>query len=302
MKINQINFIRQSYYGRNKWWTYGVMVLISLLCIVILNMLMNKVFIPLLKTSSALEIIGKENISYFFIFLVFGALVLILKLLHKKLHFRPYSSLTNGLNDQKFRWKLYGKGILQWGIIIFPAMLITDWDAFINFTEAFNLTNFAICFVLATIAFFFQTLWEELIFRSYLFQGLSRKFNLKIIPHIIIGILFAFVHLGYGIQHFIFSFIFSIVFTLIVIKDNGIERATGMHFINNFLISIFFRNINEELIKEFNWTIDWVDGSIELLAFTALLFITGLLKFSKKTPKSEEIEFTNNKPILNSGN
>ena len=274
MNIKNHKFVTPSQSGRNSWWTYIIMALASLSGIIIFNQLMNRLLIPALKNTSFLATVGQDNISYVLIGLLFIVLYIIPKVGHRLLHHRPFRQLIN-TNGKPFRWKLYMKGMLQWGILLFISQLVTDFALFEAFIDNFQWSSFLITFVLSAFGLFIQTYWEELIFRGYLLQNIGRKFVALWVPNLIIAALFALAHFGYGFSSLLSSGIYSVFLVFITLKDEGIERASGIHFMNNFLLLNFFVNISAVTNSTFDWTIDWLD------LLTLILSACIILQWSK---------------------
>ena len=279
MNPQNYNFIIQSKSGRNTWWTYVSMALASLFCIILLNQLLNRLIIPSIKELSIYESIGKDNISFILIGLVFLVLYLVLKVGHRLLHLRPFRQLIN-TTEKPFRWKLYLIGMLQWGLLLFVSELIMEYALFENFISNLQWKTFMITFSLSAIGLFIQTLWEELIFRGYMLQNIGRKFAALWIPNLIIAVLFSLAHFGYGFSSLLSSAIYSIFLVFITLKDEGIERAAGIHFINNFLLLNFFVELNDVTNPTFDWTIEWLDLLTLIISAILILIWSKSIRFS----------------------
>jgi uncharacterized protein len=281
MKTSEDQFIQQSATGRNPWWAYVGIILSSLTAIIIINQLVNRLVMPLVKDTAFLEVIGKDNFTYLLIGFVFGSLLLILKIGHKKFHLRPFAELIN-TTTKSFRWGLYLKGMYQWGILLMVAQLITQYTLFQNFLDKSKWSTFWTAALLSAGALFIQTLWEELLFRGYLLQNLGRKFSSIWIPNFIIAMLFGLAHFGYGFESLITSFVFSVFMVLITLKDQGIERAAGIHFINNFLLLTFFVEIKEVTNSTFSWSIEWLDLGLFFISVAVILIWSKVIELNKK--------------------
>ena len=231
MKSNPNPFIAQSGSGRNPWWSFVLLLLTSLGTVLLMNQLINRLLVPVFKSSGLMEQLGKDAISYVFVGIVFTLLMLVLRYFHPLLHGRAFSTLIN-VGGKSFRWKLYWKGFLQWGLLLLVMQMLEDFSSFQNFLNSFDVQRFILITAISAAALFFQTFWEELIFRGYLLQNLGRKFVSSWIPNAIIAILFSFAHFGYGLGSLISSAIYSIFLVILTLKDDGIERASGIHFVN----------------------------------------------------------------------
>jgi membrane protease YdiL (CAAX protease family) len=179
-----------------------------------------------------------------------------------------------------FSWSLYFKGFILYSIIGFLVNLLTEYKLFQVFMQNFNFANFVLIFIVGFIFIGIQSFFEEILLRGYILQGLSLKIKKTIILICINGAIFALLHLGYGLGGFISSFAFGITFALITIWQNRIEFSAGVHNANNLILGVFFVDLNEELNAKFQWSINWMDLSLELISFAILLII--VYKFLRK--------------------
>lgn len=152
-------------------------------------------------------------------------------------------------------------------------------------------------FLIVLVLLPFQTLAEDLFFRSFLFQGLSR---LKVNPYITIisiGTLFGLAHWGnpevslLGEQLLFYYIATGIFMALLVHWDNGMELSIGFHFANN-LFSAFVLTNNWQVFQSDALFIDktppsfsWLDMGVILVLQLALLFVFKVVyKWGKVRP------------------
>ena len=261
------NFIQQSRAGRNPWYAFPLLLLGSLVVVVVLNQFVNRLIVPLVKARGWQD--AGDYLIYVMILLVFGGLTLVLRTVQRCVHGRSLGSLVNA-QPTRFRWSLYGRGVALWGALLLISTVGMDRAAFDAFLTDFSGLPFVLTFVLAGCGLFVQTLWEELLFRGYLLQGLGRRFASLLIVNLLISSLFALAHFGYGLENLLHSFLFSVVVTLLTLHDRGIERAAGAHFANNFLLLLFFADVSDVADSTFSWVVDWVEmawyvGSLAVL-------------------------------------
>ncbi|MGB3182901.1 MAG: type II CAAX endopeptidase family protein [Cyclobacteriaceae bacterium] len=262
-------FIQQSREGRNPWYAIPVLLLSSAGVIILLNQLINRALLPVLKSAGLVEVIGKELITYLFIFVVFSALTGVLYVIYRRIHQRPFRYLINTGKD--VRWQLFGKGFLLWGGLLFASMLLLNGFTLTDPLSDRSISRFVLLAIVTGVSLFIQTFWEELLFRGYLLQGAGRKFARLWLANGLISLLFALAHFGYGLENLFHSFIFSVVITLITLNDEGIERAAGIHFANNWLILLFFTDVNEVVSSTFSWEVDGADLGLFILCQVILL-------------------------------
>ncbi|MFN8692405.1 MAG: hypothetical protein ACK5XL_20645, partial [Cyclobacteriaceae bacterium] len=79
-------------------------------------------------------------------------------------------------------------------------------------------------------------------------------------------------HIAFGLQSLLSSFLFSLVVNALVLKEEGLERAYGIHFVNNLLLATFFANISEHIGQNFSTHINWTELLIEVGSLCVLLF------------------------------
>ncbi len=296
MKTDQFPFLTSARAGRHQWWRYVVFFMTSILVVIAFNQLLNQWAVPAIKASQIFEIVGQENITYLLVAFIFGSLFGLTVYLYPKLHQLPFEGLYQAPVNHTFRWLLYMKGFCQWGILLMVGQLISEWGQFQNFLNAFSLPMFLLAFLLAGAGLLVQTFWEELIMRGYLFQGLSLRFNRPMVPIAVVSLLFGLMHAGYGLESFLFSCLFSVVACLLTLHDNGLERAAGVHFANNLLLSLFFLDLSEATQSAFSWEINWLSAGLELLASGLLIWWSGAWKLFRNL--KTELQPAENHPII----
>ncbi len=278
MENKEHGFIKASEKGRNPWWAYVGIILGSIAIVILLNQLINRVIMPWFKSLGLVDTpIGKDLIVYAFIGVVFGSLIFVLKVLHQKLHRRNFNTLINATKE-KFRVRLFIVGSVQWGVLLLIAELITKFPLFENFLANFQWSVFLPTFFLTAIVLFPQTYWEELLFRGYLMQNIGRKVGNIWVANLIISLLFGVAHFGYGLGALIHSLVYSFFLIPIVLKDKGLERATGIHFINNFLLMNFFTDVEAITNSTFSWSIDILDLGVFVAAVVIMLVWTKAIR------------------------
>ncbi|MDR1273383.1 MAG: CPBP family intramembrane metalloprotease, partial [Odoribacteraceae bacterium] len=91
----------------------------------------------------------------------------------------------------------------------------------------------------------FQVAWEECMFRGYLMQGFAALFRYRWVPFVLTSLIFGLMH-GANPEVVKFGFwmtmpqyiLMGLILGYVAVKDDGIELALGVHFINNFLTAI----------------------------------------------------------------
>jgi hypothetical protein len=149
---------------------------------------------------------------------------------------------------EKFDFKRFFVSAIVWLLMLGLLLLI---NCIINPSEIkwnFNATIFFPLLVICLVLIPLQTMFEEILFRSYLLQGFQFAFKSNIMAILISSLLFGLLHFnnpeiqifGYGILAF---YVLSGVFlALITVADNGIELSFGFHFANNLFGALILTN------------------------------------------------------------
>ena len=270
-------FLKNAETGKNQWWRYVLTVVAVIMGVGLTSFVVNQLF-STFKSVFPDNSFGKNLGVFILIGTVFGAALLVFVIITKKLHNRSFLSFVNLYT--RFNWTFYLKGFLVWGTLLSLGCLITDSHLFQTFISNFSLAHFLLLFVLGFVAIGIQSFFEEILIRGYFLQGMYLRIKNINILVLINTVIFAVLHLGYGIDSLIGSFSFGIAFALIVIKQNRIEFAAGAHNANNLLLALVFLDINEATNAEFSWAINWLEMAIQLLITLAFLGI--VYKYFKK--------------------
>lgn len=186
--------------------------------------------------------LGSNTILLLMIFMfvvAFFALLLALRIQKKKL-----LDITTGRDQIDFNRVLFGFSL--WMVLT----IVFEFAHYLYHPEVYTLQfNFKTFVVLALIAIFMlpiQTSFEECFFRGYLMQGLSLLFKNKIGALVVTSILFSLVHSlnpeieKYGFWNMQVYYIGAGLFLgLLVIVDDGLELALGVHAATNIFGALF---------------------------------------------------------------
>lgn len=175
-----------------------------------------------------------------------------LKLIHKK----PLISVLSGY--EKFRFGRFWFAFAVWGsmitVLVFLEYFLGGSDLKLSFNPVGMLVSCFIMIVFMPV----QTSIEEIIFRGYLIQGLSPIFKNGIIPLIVTSLVFGLAHMSnpevaqYGWPIMLTYYcMFAVFMGLIVLVDEGLELALGIHFANNFITSVLVSS-SHSVIKTYS--------------------------------------------------
>ncbi len=201
-------------------------------------------------------------------------------LLVRWLHSRPLVSAMTG--RARFGWRRAFIGFAVWmAISCAGAFAVLPASAYsLQFDARLFLPLLAIALILVPI----QTTFEEVFFRGYLMQGVGMLAKNKIVPLIVITLLFTAVHLSnpeFGSASLLTGFTaylsLSLLFGLITVLDDGIEIASGIHAANNLFLVLILSptdgsfttySIFTSTLAEMMRFSPWLDIATAALGFT----------------------------------
>ncbi|MFN9302835.1 MAG: CPBP family intramembrane glutamic endopeptidase [Candidatus Kapaibacterium sp.] len=276
MKEQKSLFIENSRQGRNNWYLPILLLIACLLFLLLINFSLNLYIIPIIRKIIPVDLYDNENFYSLVTGIVFWIFIIFLYVIYPKIYKRSFFTLINA-NGLNFRWSSFFQGLFIWGFLTFFYNIFTNKEGLDIFINQFNFNSFLIIIAINLIFCSSQTLLEELVFRGYLMQTIGRKIKKHIIVNIIISLLFGVIHIYFGLEAFISSFVFALVVNAIVLREEGIERAYGIHLANNFVFGSFFVNLDTYLEKEFSTHIDWFDLSLDITSLLILFFLSNIL-------------------------
>ena len=225
---------------KHQWWRY---LLNFLLWIILSNVAV--VVGTVIAVSSGMD--GNQIQSYMetrngvFMLSVFTLMLFMFFISFKSVHRGSIRTLINA--GQKFRLNIFVTATLIM-LLVFNIVASVELIIAGNYQFIFNIQAELPVVLGLVVLVAAQTLFEELVFRAYIPQGLYLLINNKWICALISSTLFALLHGANrfaegGITFLIPFFVIGFVLCAIAIFDNGIERAWGVHFANN-IVGIFF--------------------------------------------------------------
>jgi len=200
----------------------------------------------------------------------------------KFIHGRPARSIITPYSNYNFR--LFIIGVLAWGGTVVVVAAITLALRPDGFKWNYDPKTFWPAFLTVLLFVFFQTTAEELFFRGYLLQWISKATRSALLLGVISGVLFTLPHLanpeladlrGAGflvgtIPYFAIGFALGFV----SVRSGTIEMAIGAHFINNLLAATLIGANNSALGSSTLW-IDTTPSATE----TALTSVISVVVF-----------------------
>lgn len=254
-------YIEQVRNSTNSFWLYIIGVFILGVVIIIGNIPFGFLILAEAGVDAAQLTLAQQmkvlpsNTTLFLLLLpfalVFGAILLITKLLHK-LKLRELITSRSKVDWKRVR---FGFGTVA---LSFIAMLVVGY--FIDPESVqwnFKPKLFALLVLISVIMVPLQTSAEELFFRGYLMQGLGRIFPMRLLPFVITSTLFGLLHFANPevdkLGDIILITYLSTGFFLgaITLIDEGLELALGFHAGNNLFLSLFLTS---------DWTVFQTDS------------------------------------------
>lgn len=261
---------------KNNWKNYLFSLIVMLLSLCIGSLVYGMLNLFLGKDSSylnekSMEFVGLDPImdllfSHAIYIVWFIGIWISIRFIQK----RKLKSLIT--SNEYIDWKK-----ILWGFsLYFSLYIFSQLIIFISYPEYFtlnkiNITDFLKLFVIGLIFVPIQTTVEELFFRGFLLQWISKKISHPISLSIIVSLIFGIVHfenpemgrsaIWMGLTYLTASFIL----TIITVKLGTLELSIGAHAANNMFITWFISDANS------------VDG--KLPAIFNIAYISPLISF-----------------------
>ncbi len=226
------------------------------------------------------RILGNNRfLAWLIIPFLFVALFLVI---HTKfVHKRTVLSIFSG--RENFDWKrvLFSFSLLFSVLSLFLFIQYLSSDSLIF---QFDLQKFIPLFFIAIFLLPIQTSCEELLFRSYILQGIKMRTKKNSIAVLISGIMFGAIHIGnpeiakIGYHIIVYYMLVGVFLALISLFDNGIELALGYHAANNVFAALMITN-NWQAFQTDAVFMDNADPGMGLDTIFGILFILPLVFF-----------------------
>ena len=226
------------------------------------------------------RILGNNRfLAWLIIPFLFVALFLVI---HTKfVHKRTVLSIFSG--RENFDWKrvLFSFSLLFSVLSLFLFIQYLSSDSLIF---QFDLQKFIPLFFIAIFLLPIQTSCEELLFRSYILQGIKMRTKKNSIAILISGLMFGAIHIGnpeiakIGYHIIVYYMLVGVFLALISLFDNGIELALGYHAANNVFAALIITN-NWQAFQTDAVFMDNADPGMGLDTIFGILFILPLVFF-----------------------
>lgn len=196
-------------------------------------------------------------------------------------HKRTVLSIFSG--RENFDWKrvLFSFSLLFLVLSLFLFIQYLSSDSLIF---QFDLQKFIPLFFIAIFLLPIQTSCEELLFRSYILQGIKMRTKKNSVAVLISGLMFGAIHIGnpeiskIGYHIIVYYMLVGVFLALISLFDNGIELALGYHAANNVFAALMITN-NWQAFQTDAVFMDNADPGMGLDTIFGILFILPLVFF-----------------------
>lgn len=222
-----------------------------------------------------------------FLFLILG-LYMAVSWVHK----RRFVTLVTP--TQRVSWKRIWEGFAAWFVLV---ALVSGVDVILRpgfYTLSFRPGPWALFTVAGLLLITMQSFSEELLFRGYLLQALGLLTRNRIILLAISGLLFAVPHFlnpeiqsGFLLIAF-YYFATGVFFTLLVLKDNRLELALGVHAANNLFAVSLINYEGSALETPAILTADAIDPVSNLASFLVAAFLAYVWFFVVRKPSGRQ--------------
>lgn len=298
-----MNFFKNAFEGKNHWALYLSLLVIayiiaqipSVIFFIIYIVINIQEFAGMLNNASDMSAFSR-NINdvvlstlpgFAILMSSFVALFLVMFFMFKLFHKRDKMTLISG--EKKFRKRYFISAVIFSGLILIVMSLIQFLFIPDEVIVNKDITHVVMLFLLSIIFLPFQTITEELVFRSYLMQGFALCTKNKFISLIITSLLFALLHSAnpeiesYGFFNAMPIYLLvGLSLGFFAILSDGIEFSYGFHFINNFIGLVFLGNsngLNFGPLFSFNQTSMSFFDYLSPILFTIILYLIFRRKF-----------------------
>ena len=283
-----MSFIDKAKQGNTSFWSYflGIVLIISVYLLgsyfLILDLQWNFGIESFdgISQKEIVRILGNNRfLAWLIVPFLFVALFLVI---HTKfVHKRTVISIFSG--RENFDWKrvLFSFSLLFSVLSLFLFIQYLSSDSLIF---QFDLQKFIPLFFIAIFLLPIQTSCEELLFRSYILQGIKLRTKKNSIAVLISGIMFGAIHIGnpeiakIGYHIIVYYMLVGVFLALISLFDNGIELALGYHAANNVFAALMITN-NWQAFQTDAVFMDNADPGMGLDTIFGILFILPLVFF-----------------------
>jgi uncharacterized protein len=256
--MSNIRFLDNVSNGKNTRLSYLLTILITVIGGTLASILILVLFMVLyffnLGTrgiDTGIDILNNPLLVLIFIGVSYWIFAFLFYLCIRFIHKKNIIKLIN--TGKNVKWVKILKGAGLWGGILAIFTLISY--IFDNSSLSFNLNlvPFIYLLIISLLVFPIQASFEELFFRGYLMQAFGLLSKKPIVPLILTTLIFGLVHFYNGttlemsITIVASALILGLMLGIIVLGENGLETAMGVHIANNMFIALFLNSPDSSL-------------------------------------------------------
>lgn len=296
--VDEMGFLSLAEKGRNDWWRYLLSIMVIIGVGHILGRKIVSVLIPVIFRHAG------HSVSHYVLFVVYHLPFLLLlasvwfsiRVIHKR------SLMTLITTNSKINWKryFYGFGVMVlvyfvWNLLDYFLLHINSYHYLL---PQWGIEHFLVMALLCLLIIPFQSAMEELLFRGYVLQATGRWIKNWTVLSVVNGLLFASIHthifkielFSSMMTAFLATFLFGVLATMITLKSQSIELASGIHCANNLLVFIIASKSDRMMTSPlFGVDIrnDWINLSLGGLAFAVIYIL--VLRYLKNNKGTDEL-------------
>jgi uncharacterized protein len=287
---NEGMYFEKSTIGNNKFWTY----LVTIILVIIFSQIIGSIPIGIVIATKRLAGGAGESsnllnpaalgidMNFFLLLMIIPFVIGLIALWFgiDSIHKKKAIDVLTGRN--KFDWNRVFFAAAIWGALYF----ITAFASYLNDPASYEIQfqpiKFIILFFIAFLFIPLQSSMEEIFFRGYLMQGISLLSKNKWIPLLITSIIFGLMHIAnpevkeFGVGIMLPQYILlGLFFGVMVIMDDGLELALGVHAINNIFSALFVTHKSSALQTPAIFKTASINPGFEFitLGFAVIVFI-----------------------------
>jgi len=251
--MSRISFLDNVNNGKNTRGSYLLTILITVIggtfaSIVFLILFMLLYFSNLRNAGmfAEINILNNPFILLIFVGVTYGVFALLFYLCIRFIHKKDFIKLIN--TGKSIKWSKILKGAGLWGGILAIFTLISYIYNSNSLCFNLNLVPFIYLLIISLLVFPLQSSFEEIFFRGYLMQGFGLLSKKPIVPLILTSVIFGLAHFYNGttlemsITIVVSALILGLMLGIIVLGENGLETAMGVHIANNMFIAVFLNS------------------------------------------------------------
>ncbi len=249
-----MQFLENSCRGKNEFWTYLLMTILTLVIgqvigsiplIVVIMKSTGGVIPPDPSSLLDFESYGVDpNLGIFLVLLPFVVSMLMFLWLVKPFNHRSVEEVING--TKSIRWNRFYTGFGIMVIVSFVLLMINYAMDPSQYEYQYDPKKFWPLVLIGVLMFPIQSSFEEILCRGYLAQGMAVLTKNRWLVMIVPAIFFALLHSAnpevaeYGFASAMSNyFLIGFIFALVSVLDDGIELAMGLHSGNNVFLALF---------------------------------------------------------------